>query len=97
MDAETKRRALGRLRRIAGQVQGVQRMVEDDKYCVDIMLQLSAVRGALEQVSRLLLAQHIEHCVRESFESGNERDRARKIEELVAIFSRHGGFGRSAG
>lgn len=92
MDPETKRRALTRLRRIAGQVQGVQRMVEEDKYCVDVLLQISAIQGALEQVSKILLARHIERCVRDSFVSGNAVDRARKIDELVTIFSRHGGF-----
>ena len=66
MDQETKRRALTRLRRIEGQIQGVQRMVEEDKYCVDIMLQISAVQGALEQVSKILMARHIESCVLDS-------------------------------
>ena len=58
LNAETKGKALTRLKRIEGQVQGIQRMVEEEKYCVDILLQLSAVQGALTQVSRLLLARH---------------------------------------
>jgi CsoR family transcriptional regulator, copper-sensing transcriptional repressor len=93
MDAETKHRALARLRRIEGQVQGVQRMVEDDKYCVDIMLQISAIQGALEQVSKILMHRHIESCVSDSMRAGSERERAKKIEELVGMFSRYGGFG----
>ena len=60
MDDQTKGKALGRLRRIEGQVQGIQRMVEEDKYCVDILLQLTAVQGAVEQVQKLLLGQHLE-------------------------------------
>jgi len=93
MDSETKQQALTRLRRIEGQVQGVQRMVEEGKYCVDIMLQISAIQGALEQVSKILMARHIESCVLDSVKAGTERERARKIEELVQVFSRHGGFG----
>jgi DNA-binding FrmR family transcriptional regulator len=92
MDPETKRRALARLRRIEGQVQGIQRMIEEDKYCVDVMLQLSAVQGALEQVSKLLMHRHIESCVMDSIKAGSERERARKIEELIGVFSRYGGF-----
>ena len=89
MDPETKRRALGRLRRIEGQVQGIQRMIEEEKYCVDIMLQLSAVQGALEQVSKILMHRHIESCVMDSMKAGTERERARKIEELSGVFSRY--------
>ncbi len=93
MDAETKGRALGRLRRIEGQVQGIRRMIEEEKYCVDILLQLSAVRGALDQVARIVMQRHIESGVAESLRTGSERDRSRKIEELMTVFSRHGGLG----
>jgi DNA-binding FrmR family transcriptional regulator len=92
VDPETKQRALARLRRIEGQVQGVQRMLEDGKYCVDIMLQLSAIQGALEQVSKIIMAQHIETCVADSMKAGTERERAKKIEELIGVFSRYGRF-----
>jgi DNA-binding FrmR family transcriptional regulator len=92
MDPETKRGALARLRRIEGQIQGVQRMVGEDKYCVDILLQISAVQGALEQVSKMLLARHIESCVLDSVKAGTRKERARKIEELIQVCSRYGGF-----
>lgn len=92
MDAETKQQALGRLRRIAGQIQGVQRMVEEEKYCVDILLQISAVQGALEQVSKILMTRHIESCVQDSLRAGSERERSQKIDELVRVFTRHSGF-----
>ena len=92
MDAETKHQALARLRRIEGQIQGVRRMVEEEKYCVDIMLQISAIQGALGQVSKLLMARHIESCVLDSVKAGTERERARKIEELIDVCSRYGGF-----
>jgi DNA-binding FrmR family transcriptional regulator len=92
MDAETKQQALGRLRRIVGQIQGVQRMVEEEKYCVDILLQISAVQGALEQVSKILMTRHIESCVQDSLRAGSERERSQKIDELVRVFTRHSGF-----
>lgn len=91
IDNETRGKALGRLRRIEGQVQGIQRMVEEDKYCVDILLQLTAVQGAVEQVQRLLLGRHIESCVADAVRSGSTRDRQKKMDELLEVFSRFGG------
>jgi len=91
IDDETRGKALGRLRRIEGQVQGIQRMVEEDKYCVDILLQLTAVQGAVEQVQRLLLGRHIESCVADAIRSGSARDRQKKMDELLEVFSRFGG------
>jgi len=90
IDEETKQKAMGRLSRIEGQVQGVQRMVEEGKYCVDILLQLSAIQGALEQVHKILLGRHIESCVTEAMASGRAEDRQKKIEELLEVFSRYG-------
>ena len=91
IDGETKVKALGRLRRIEGQVQGIQRMVEEEKYCVDILLQLTAVEGAVEQVQRLLLGRHIESCVADAIRSGSTRDRQKKVDELLEVFSRFSG------
>jgi DNA-binding FrmR family transcriptional regulator len=91
MDGEAKGRAHGRLRRIEGQVQGLQRMIEADAYCVDILLQISAVQGALEQVRKLLLGHHIESCVSDALRSGSKGDRQRKIDELLEVFARFGG------
>jgi DNA-binding FrmR family transcriptional regulator len=92
LDPETKQRALARLRRIEGQIQGVQRMVDEDKYCVDIMLQISAIQGALDQVSKILMARHIESCVLDSVKAGTQKKRARKVEELIQVCARYGGF-----
>ena len=91
IDDETKGKAQGRLRRIEGQVQGLQRMIAADAYCVDILLQVSAVQGALEQVQKLLLGRHIESCVADALRSGSRTDRQRKVDELLEVFSRFGG------
>jgi len=91
IDDETKGKAQGRLRRIEGQVQGLQRMIAADAYCVDILLQISAVQGALEQVQKLLLGRHIESCVADALRSGSRGERQRKVDELLDVFSRFGG------
>jgi DNA-binding FrmR family transcriptional regulator len=91
MDEDSKAKALGRLRRIEGQVQGIQRMLEQDKYCVDVLLQLTAVQGAVEQVQKLVLGQHIATCVSDAMRSGNARERQRKVDELLDVFARFGG------
>jgi CsoR family transcriptional regulator, copper-sensing transcriptional repressor len=91
LNGENKAKARGRLRRIEGQVQGLQRMVDNDAYCVDILLQISAVQGALDQVQKLLLGRHIESCVTDALRSGSKTDRQQKIDELLDVFTRFGG------
>ena len=91
LNDETKGKARGRLRRIEGQVQGLQRMLDNDASCVDILLQISAVQGALEQVQKLLLGRHIESCVTDALRSGSKSDRQQKIDELLDVFARFGG------
>jgi CsoR family transcriptional regulator, copper-sensing transcriptional repressor len=91
VNGETKAKVRGRLRRIEGQVQGLQRMLDKDAYCVDILLQISAVQGALEQVQKLLLGRHIESCVADALRSGSKTDRQQKIDELLEVFARFGG------
>jgi DNA-binding FrmR family transcriptional regulator len=89
-DAHTKSKALGRLRRIEGQVQGLQRMLASDASCVDVLLQVSAAQGALEQVRRLLVGQHLESCVADVLRTGSRSERQKKIDELLEVFSRFG-------
>jgi DNA-binding FrmR family transcriptional regulator len=88
IDEDTRGKALGRLRRIEGQVQGIQRMVEEDKYCVDILLQLTAVQGAVEQVRSLLAAtsRPVADAIRPATAGAPE-----EMDELLDVFSRFGG------
>ena len=81
-----KEKLQNRLRRIEGQVRGIQRMVDEEAYCVDILTQISSVISATEKVATILLKDHVEHCVRESIEKGEGADE--KIEELTAAVER---------
>ena len=77
-----------RLTRIEGQVRGLSRMVEEDRYCIDIVTQISAVRAALRRVEEEILRDHVGHCVEQAIASGSKADQRRKIEELMAVVSR---------
>lgn len=87
---QEKKRLLARLKRGEGQVRGVMRMVEEDKYCVDVMDQVAAIQGALAEVSKFLLSRHLDTCVRDAMESGEPKDRANVLEELQDLFARYG-------
>src|ERR671910_1654640 len=77
-----------RLSRIEGQVRGLSKMVEEDRYCIDIVTQIAAVRAALRRVQEEVLRDHVSHCVEHAIASGNKAEQRRKIEELMAIVSR---------
>jgi DNA-binding FrmR family transcriptional regulator len=83
--AKNKKDLLDRLRRIEGQVRGLQRMVDEDQYCIDILTQVNSVLAALRAVGMGLLDDHVRHCVRESIEQGNGDE---KVEELMAAVGR---------
>jgi len=81
--------ALGkRLRRIEGQVRGIEKMVEDDRYCMDVLTQIGAVSKALESVALEVLDDHVRHCVAGALASGDETAAAEKSEELLAAVQR---------
>lgn len=88
LDADTEAQVLARLARIAGQVAGVQRMVEERRYCVDLLLQIAAIQSALGAVGRLVLDNHIRHCVRHALHAGDEAERERKLTELMDVFDK---------
>jgi DNA-binding FrmR family transcriptional regulator len=97
MKHETRTQVEARLRRAAGQVAGIQRMVEADRYCVDVLLQVAAARAALDQIGKLVLASHVETCVAEAFASGDPAERERKRAELLEVFARFGAVARAEG
>ncbi|MGE0418668.1 MAG: metal-sensitive transcriptional regulator [Acetobacteraceae bacterium] len=88
MDASIKSEVVKRLKRIAGQVDGVMRMVEADRYCVDILTQINAVRAALHKVEEHILRDHVSHCVADAFASGDTADQRQKVEELIVTIGR---------
>ena len=77
-----------RLGRIEGQVRGLAKMVDEDRYCIDIVTQISAVRAALRRVEEEILRDHVAHCVEHAISSGNKADQRDKIAELMAVISR---------
>jgi DNA-binding FrmR family transcriptional regulator len=81
--ASDKRTIQARLRRIEGQVRGVQKMVEEDRYCIDVLTQVNAARAAPESVALLLLADHTQHCVTEAIRSGGGAAKVRELNEAV--------------
>lgn len=88
MRKEIKASTLKRLKRIEGQVRGLGRMVEDDRYCIDIVTQISAVRAALRRVEEEVLRDHVAHCVEGAIASGNHAEQRRKIAELMEVVGR---------
>lgn len=77
-----------RLGRIEGQVRGLSKMVEEDRYCIDIVTQISAVRAALRRVEEEVLKDHVAHCVEHAIASGDKADQREKIAELMAVIAR---------
>jgi len=92
-DADAKKKLLARMRRIEGQIGAVCRMVEEERYCVDILLQMSAVQGALGKASQVLLGSHVETCVANAMASGSQKTRQKAVDELMDVFSRYSGIG----
>ena len=81
---------LSRLARIEGQVRGVIKMVEEERYCIDVLNQTQAIKAALTKVENAVLKGHAAHCVAHAIKSGNARDQREKFDELVELFSRYG-------
>jgi DNA-binding FrmR family transcriptional regulator len=88
MRDDIKASALRRLKRIEGQVRGLSRMVEEDRYCIDIVTQISAVRAALRRAEEEILRDHVAHCVEHAIASGSRAEQRRKVAELMDVISR---------
>ena len=78
------------LKRIEGQVRGVQKMIGEERYCIDVVTQIEAVRAALARVEADLLRQHLKHCVHKAMHSKNAAEQERVVDELVHVFRRQG-------
>jgi DNA-binding FrmR family transcriptional regulator len=79
---------LARLKKIEGQIRGIQKMIEEKKYCIDILTQLSAVSGAIMRVEESILSRHLEGCVYQSFSKGSYRDREEKMGEIITLLKK---------
>lgn len=88
MQKQTKAACLKRLSRIEGQVRGLAKMVEDDRYCIDVVTQISAVRAALRRLEEEVLKDHVAHCVEHAIASGNSAEQRRKVAELMDVLAR---------
>jgi DNA-binding FrmR family transcriptional regulator len=90
MNHDTKSAVQKRLHRIEGQVRGVARMVDEDRYCIDIMTQISAIRAALRRVEEEVLRDHVSHCVADAIKSGDQNNQRQKVTELIDVLGRAG-------
>jgi len=88
MKREDKPRLLNRLNRIEGQVRGVAQMIDEDRYCIDILTQVQAVRAALAKVETEMLRDHLGHCVESAIVSGDKDEQRKKAAELIELLER---------
>jgi DNA-binding FrmR family transcriptional regulator len=88
MESETSDICLKRLSKIEGQVRGIAKMVDEKRYCIDIITQISAVRAALRRVEEAVLKDHVGHCVEHAIASGNKAEQRQKIVELMDVLAR---------
>jgi len=87
---ENSQKAQERLKRIEGQVRGIRKMIEEDRYCVDVLTQTMAVRSALKAVEQLILEDHADACIEHAIEARDPDDQRRKFRELIGIINRYG-------
>ena len=88
-ESEARQDLMLRLRRVEGQVRGVQKMVEDERYCPDVLVQMSAIHESLRAVERALMKDHLQHCATEALRSGDAKQAQRTYDELTELFYRH--------
>ena len=88
MQIQVKASIMKRLNRIEGQVRGLSRMVDEDRYCIDVVTQISAVRAALRLAEEEILRDHVNHCVEHAIASGDKKDQRKKITEIIDVLGR---------
>jgi len=79
---------LVRLNRIAGQVRGIQKMIHDERYCIDILTQINSIQGAIKAVGENILERHLKGCVKQSFSIGDQEDRTKKVDEVIEVLKK---------
>ena len=88
MNEGSRKSATTRLKKIEGQVRGVLRMVEEDRYCIDVLTQIAAIRAALHKVEEEVLKDHVSHCVAHAFSKGDMVEQQNKVNELVSVLTK---------
>ncbi len=89
IDEDHKKDVTTRLKKIEGQIRGIHRMVDENRYCIDILSQTRAVVAAIRKVEDLIMFQHLHSCVVDSMRSDNEADKNKKIDEIMELLSKH--------
>ena len=84
----THEKQLVRLKRIEGQIRGIQKMIQDKRYCIDILTQLSSIVGAIKSVEENILQSHLNGCVKQSIKSGSEEDKQEKMDEIIEVLKK---------
>ena len=79
---------LVRLRRIEGQIRGIKKMIEEKRYCVDILTQISSIVGAIKSVEENILERHLKGCVNQSFTKGSKEDKTKKVDEVIGVLKK---------
>ena len=88
MERVNKTKLHNRLSRVEGQVRGIARMIDEDRYCIDILTQLQAARSALARVETEMLSDHLQHCIESAIVRGDANEQRQKAEELIALLGR---------
>ena len=88
MNSANKKACAARLGRIEGQVRGIARMLDEDRYCIDVITQIQAVKAALRRVEEEMLRDHVSHCVEEAIRSGDAKQQRQKVTELMQVLGR---------
>lgn len=88
MAVTTHEEELVRLRRIEGQIRGIQKMIQEKRYCIDILTQLSSIVGAIKSVEENILSRHLKGCVQQSFTKGSVEDKAKKVDEVIGVLKK---------
>ncbi len=88
INERVEKECIARLNKVEGQVKGIEKMIKERRYCVDVVMQIAAAEAALHKVSEIILRNHLETCVTEAFKSPDEEERKRKVDELMEIYTK---------